>query len=165
LTVLTDLLDTAEKYVRHVIVENQEELLPVFELRNASGDSFVVGAPFVGDSPEEVADCKDMVAGVIRHLIIEHKIVAYSFMSEAWMIVRHKWTPGVSTAPADSADRVEVVMAIATDGAEYLHRRWLIKRKGKRCVDLTLDSTGETIEPSGRFDRLLTPLKKESVDL
>ena len=75
------------------------------------------------------------------------------------MIVRHKWTEGVSTAPADSADRIEVVMATAQDRADYRLRRWRIERDRRgKVVDLVLDVIeGDTPTPSGRFDGLLEP--------
>jgi len=154
---LTELLDLAEKHARTVLIERQDDLMPLFDLRDGEGRSMIFGGPFVGGSQEEVATFKDAIAELIRQKIIEHKIVAYSFMSEAWMIVRPAASP--EELPSECDDRVEVVIAMATDGVDYQHRRWLIERKGKRCVDLKLDSAGEMVEPTGRFDKLLNPTR------
>ena len=155
---LDQLLDAAEEHAQRVCIELQQQLIPLFDLRDADGNSYLVAGEFTGDNQDEVDRCKDAFAAFVRGKIAEHGIVAYSFMSEAWMIVRPEYTPGVSVRPAQADDRVEVVIAIATDGADYEMRRWLIKRRGEICVDLLLDkSEGETPRPWGRFDSLLRP--------
>lgn len=162
LPTLDQLLDAAEVHAKHVCIGLQQQLMPIFHLCDAKGQGFLIAGEFEGATPQEVINSKDAIADFVRLKIIEHKAVQYSFLSEAWMIVRQVWKPGISTPPADSADRVEVVIVIATDGKNYKSRRWLMKREGKKCVDLVLDTTlGETETRSGRFDNLLTP--KEEV--
>ncbi len=156
---LTDMLDLAEKHARTVLIERQDDLMPLFDLRDGDGHSYIFGGPFVGQDADEVAAFKDMIAETIRQQIIEHKIVAYLFMSEAWMVVRRNIPGKKLPLPSKCDDRVEIVMAMATDGVDYQHRRWLIKREGEKCVDLKLDSEGETVTPSGRFDKLLNPTR------
>jgi hypothetical protein len=155
---LTQLLDIAGDHARRILVEEQQdELLPTFDLRDAEGHGYLVMTQFVGKTRDEVIDCKDAIADQVRELIAKHKAVKYVFLSEAWMILRKVYREGISTPPADSADRIEVVIATATDGVDYQLRRWLIKRDGGKCVDLALDPAleGERQRPSGRFDNLL----------
>jgi hypothetical protein len=159
-TALTRLLDVAEKHARLICIEHQQELLPIFHLCGADGQSYIVAAPFEGDTRDEVTENKDAVAAFVRAMIAEKGIVSYAFISEAWMIVRQKWDARVSTPPSESADRVEVVIATAQDrDGHYEMRRWLIKRDGKKCVDLIVDVTEEEIAgPVGRFDGLFDHL-------
>ena len=139
---LAQLLDVAEDHARRVRIEHQQQIIPLFDLRDADGDSCLVAGEFTGDNQDEVDRCKDAFAAFVRGKIAEHAIVAYSFMSEAWMIVRQEYTPGVSVRPAAADDRVEVVIATAQDGEAYLLRRWLMKRdKRGRVIDLVRDST------------------------
>ena len=152
---LSEMLDIAGKHARMVIVGAQAQMIPLFDLRNAEGDSFLVAEQFVGATRAEVVDRKDAVAGFVREMIVRHKIIQYSFMSEAWMITRKDWKQGVSVPPSEADDRIECVIAMATDGKTYLSRRWLMKREGETCVDLVLDVDGPITMPAGRFDNLL----------
>lgn len=154
------LLDAAELHARTILIERQEPLMLMFHLSDAEGSAYIVSGEFTGETPDEVIESKDAVAAFVREVIAEHKIVNYSFMSEAWMIVRQQWTEGVSTAPSDSADRIEVVIATAQDRADYRFRRWRIERDRRgKVVDLVLDVTegGLLGKQSGRFDGLLEP--------
>lgn len=160
LPALAKMLDMAGKHAKTILVERQlPSMVPLFDLRDAEDQSYLVGAIFTGDTPQQVIDCKDAVAEMIRKLIIEHKIVRYAFLSEAWMIVRrNNWKEGISTPPSEAADRVEVVIATAQDRTNYMSRRWLLKRdKRGKAIDLVFgpEMEGETPAPSGRFDGLL----------
>ena len=154
------MLDFAGQHARTVLVGLQEQMIPIFHLFDAEGQSYVAAAEFSGDTYDEIIRCKDAVAQSVRRLIVEHKIVQYSFMSEAWMVVRSaEWEEGMSPPPSEADDRIEVVIVTATDGKAYKSRRWRIKRDGEKCVDLALDSTpAEEARPWGRFDSLLEPL-------
>jgi hypothetical protein len=157
---LTEMLDLAEDHARRVIIQQQMEMIPMFDLRNAEGLAFIVAGEFTGETREEVVACKDAIAALVRKMIAEHKVVQYSFLSEAWMIVRPPhWEEGMSPPPSEADDRIEVVMATATDGKTYLSRRWRIKREGVKAVDLVLDSADDELKtrPAGRFDRLMEP--------
>ena len=95
------MLDVAEQHAMRVIVKNQMELIPLFDLRDAEGQAYIVAGEFTGDTRDEVVTSKDAVAAFVRKLIGEHKIVQYSFLSEAWMIVRPgTWEEGMSPPPA-----------------------------------------------------------------
>ena len=156
---LSEMLDVAGAHARTILIDKQlGSMTPLFDLRDAEGNAHIVGGEFTGDTYEEEIACKDAFAALVRKLIIQHKIVQYSFMTEAWMIVRTKYTEGISTPPAESADRIEVVIATAQSGEDYQMRRWLLKRdKSGKAVDLVPDPMmeGETPTPSGRFDNLL----------
>ena len=137
---LDELLAAAELHARTILIERQEPLIPLFHLSDAEGDGYIVSGDFRGETPDEVIQSKDAVAAFVREVIAEHKIVNYSFLSEAWMIVRQKWTEGVSTPPSESADRIEVVIATAQSRTDYRLRRWRIERDRRgKVVDLALD--------------------------
>jgi hypothetical protein len=150
-TDLDRLLRVAEHHARTVLVTAQlGELTPLFHLVCPGTHDLIVQAPFHGD------DSKEAAAQEIRELIREHSVTAYMFVSEAWMIVRSA-EAGVSERAAQAKDRVEVVIAIATDGVDHKLRRWRIKRDKKgRCVDLALDSEAGESPGYGRFDNLFT---------
>jgi len=156
---LTLLLDAAENQARSVLIGTAEELIPVFLLQDAEGQDYLVATPFVGENADELAHVKDAVAYAVRRFIKTKKIVRYSFLSEGWLIVRPPGTEyDAGPPPSEAEDRVEVVLAIATDGVDYQARRWRIKRAGKRCAALVLDSMDDQKGPGGgRFDHLLTP--------
>ena len=164
LPTLAQMLDVAEDHARTVLVKNQlGSMIPVFDLRDAKGDARIVAGEFTGETPAEVVDTKDAIAKFVRTLIQEHDIVQYSFLSEAWMIVRKApadYIAGVSVPPSEADDRVEVVICTAQSRTDFAMRRWRIKRDKKGCVvDLVLDSNaGEKAKPSGRFDSLLEPV-------
>ena len=152
-TDLDRLLRVAEFHARMVLVTHQQDALtPLFHLVCPGTHDLIVATPFHGD------ESKDAVAQDIRKLIREHQATAYMFVSEAWMIVRSKDYVLGKERPATAKDRVEVVIAVATDGVDHKLARWRIKRDKKgRCVDLVLDSEGEDIgDRSGRFDNLFT---------
>jgi hypothetical protein len=156
---LTNLLDAAEAHARGILIGTAEELIPVFMLQDGADQGYLVATPFVGENANEVTHVKDAVAYAVRRMIKAKKIVRYSFLSEAWMIVRSReWQEGDGPTPSEAEDRIEVVMAIATDGVDYQARRWRIKRDGRTCADLVLDSMDDEKGPGGgRFDHLLTP--------
>lgn len=155
---LQRMLDVAGNHARTILVEKQQEsLLPLFDLRDVDGQGYIVGGEFRGDTPAEVIAAKDAVAAFVRRLCGEHKIVQYSFLSEAWMIKRKEWIEGVTPPPSEADDRVEVVIATATDGKDYICQRWLIKRQDGKVIDLVPDGLTDKIQPSGRFDKLLDP--------
>ena len=149
---LDRLLDVAETHARNTLVMfGMDELLPLFHLSCPGTHDHIIQVRFSGDAS------KDEAAQMIREKIRETGATAYMFLSEAWMVVRKEYT-AQSVRPADADDRVEVVLALATDGVDYRTRRWRIKRDRRgRCVDLKLDSTGgETRAGGGRFDNLFT---------
>jgi hypothetical protein len=147
---LTALLDAAETHAQHVLVDSgQDELLPLFHLCGPDGD-ILVATPFCGD------ESKDFAAHGVRQLIRQHRITRYSFLSEAWMIKRKSYLPGLGPRPSEADDRVEVVIATATDGVAHRYRRWRIKRDGTKCVALVRDDAADEVpaKTHGRFDNL-----------
>jgi hypothetical protein len=154
---LEAMLAMAESHARRVLVGTEDDLLPLFHLDNAKGESIVVATPFTGDTAKEVIQAKNMVADAVRELIKLHDVVRYSFLSEAWMTIRPLgWKEGMGPPPVDSDDRIEVVIVLATDGVAHRHRRWKIKREGAKCVDLILDvEADDEWTGGGRFDNLL----------
>jgi hypothetical protein len=156
---LGKLLDVAETHARAVLVGSEQQLPPIFDLEGADGQRYIVATPFSGEDADDVIGNKDMVARMVRELIREKGVVRYSFLSEAWMIVRpSSWQDGMGAPPSEADDRVEVVVALATDGVDYRARRWRIKRDGAQCIDLVFDSQDEEVSSGGgRFDNLLSP--------
>lgn len=151
---LNRLLDVAEMHARRILISfGADELTPLFHLVCPGTHDYCIATPFSGD------ESKDAAAQMVREKIRETGATAYMFLSEAWMITRE---PGYdlqrSQRPTDAPDRIEVVIAIATDGVGYKARRWRIKRGHRgQCVDLMLDSDSlEMRHGGGRFDNLFT---------
>jgi hypothetical protein len=72
------------------------------------------------------------------------------------MIKRKSYLPGLGPRPSEADDRVEVVIATATDGVAHRYRRWRIKRDGTKCVALVRDDAADEVpaKTHGRFDNL-----------
>ena len=153
-SVLDRLLNVAEVHARTTLVTlGMDELVPLFHLVCPGTHDYIMQARFSGD------EFKDEAAQIVREKIWETGATAYMFLSEAWMINRPPgYDPATSTRPSAADDRIEVVIAMATDGVGYKARRWRIMR-GQRgqCVDLVLDSKDDEIrQGGGRFDDLFT---------
>ena len=148
---LTMLLDAAEQHARQILVIcGEDELVPVFHLWGADGRHYLVGKPFDGERT------KRTTALAVRDMIREQGIVRYSFVSEGWAIVRSKEFITGPVRPSEADDRIEVVVAIATDGVDYKSRCWRIRRHEGRCIDLELDGNQCVAAGGGRFDNLFT---------
>jgi hypothetical protein len=157
---LHSMLDSINLFVHNALIGSSRELPPMFDLRDAENNSTIVVTPFIGETDEEVNRNKDFTAFLVRKKIIEHKITHYLYLSEGWAIIRNRdqYKPGISTTPSNSADRIEVVISFATDGATYLSSSWEIKRNGPVCIaliprEIKLERPPDTHK--GRFDNLL----------
>ena len=139
---LAQLLDVAEDHARRVRIEHQQQIIPLFDLRDADGDSCLVAGEFTGDNQDEVDRCKDAFAAFVRGKIAEHAIVISLLVHERGVDDR---TTGIYPQASRFGRRrltiliaSEVVIATAQDGEAYLFRRWLMKRdKRGRVIDLT----------------------------
>ena len=108
---LDQLLDVAGQHARAVVIGLQQQMMPLFHLFDAEGQGYLVAGEFTGGTNDEITQSKDAVAAFVRSLIVEHKIVRYSFLSEVWMIVRpREWEEGMSPGPTEADDRVEAVL-------------------------------------------------------
>lgn len=147
---LDELIELAEQQARLVILGLQMDLVPSWLLINQNKEVHIFGTPFHSRTEKMLA------AAYIRERIRQHKAVAYSFLSEAWMVTRplEEITEGFS--PRDEPDRREMVMAFATDGTEKRWKRWWLIRdwegKPERFEELAQDDFNQ---PEGWTTQML----------
>jgi hypothetical protein len=145
---LKNLADLAEAHARTVMIEFQMDLMPAWLLVDKHGKVHILGTPWQNNHGKAVAEAK------VKAFMREHEIVKYSFVVEAW---EAKALPGTDLEeipeeqlPRNRADRIEVVVACATDNARAEWRTWrtIRNRKGK-VIDLKLYRENSETEPEG----------------
>jgi len=125
---LKDLLDVAETHVRVVLEKlKMGSLVPTWLLVNQKDQVQLVGTPWEDDAQKEA------IARMLRKKMRTDSIVAYSFITEAWMAAGEEGIDYTEPVPEEKrarsrVDRIEVVLAFATDGKEQQSRSWAIKR-------------------------------------
>lgn len=128
------LVDLACDHAKGVMVGKQGNLIPVILAFDRSGDVLVVDCRWAND--EE----RGAIARAARHIMRERGVTAYSFVSEMWMAVPPPgWKPGdrLAERPKDRLDRMEGVVALATDGVNEAYGAWRTMRaEGGRCIEL-----------------------------
>jgi len=101
-----------------------------------NGKVSIAGTPWANRHERELAKV------YIARIFEERQVVAYSFLSEAWKAEAPKdWVPGqaLPVLPADNPDRIEVVIAMASDGKNEQWKTWKIKRDhNERVIALEL---------------------------
>jgi hypothetical protein len=146
------MLELAHGQAQNIIVGNKEQIMPVFMILTGDDKIVFVGTPWDGD------DQKDMAVVMLRELMREHKAVAYSFLTEAWVAPQPKgWkiSDPRGPAPVDRPDRKEVVLAMATNGTNTQYKSWDIVRDAKgNCIGLVEEKKITTFA-LGRFEGLL----------
>jgi hypothetical protein len=104
------------------------ELVPSWVFVQPDGSSKVLGTPWKDEAE------KHSTVAYVRAWMRNHGTVAYSLMVEAWkaQLDPGEWDPN-SKEPLPEAlharnrvDRIEVVIAFATDGKEIQYKEWQI---------------------------------------
>jgi hypothetical protein len=153
---LEEMIRLAEEQARRVLVGTKEQLIPQWLLASLDR-TMIVATPWGGD------DEKHLVIGVMRAMMREEQVHAYSLLVEAWF-AHEKVPEGTSPdsfkyrglPPSQRPDRKESVVAMATNRyGKHLHRHWeIVRGKKGKCVDLKrMDGPEDQI--SGIFDNLL----------
>lgn len=124
--ILEKLLTIAETHARAVLIGLGQPLMPTWCLIDRKGNPHVIGTPWRTDLQKEQAEHK------MRKEMRKLRVLAYSFVTEAWMARAPKeWVPGhkLEVAPRDNPLRKEVVIAAAIDRhGNELWRIWDIRR-------------------------------------
>lgn len=150
---LDNMLDMAFKHAQTTLIGSKESLIPAFLVVPENDQPFIVGVPF---PPHPFA--KEIVIEAMRALMLDRRAIQYSFVSEAWAasISNEELDSGHYDPPSQSPHRVEVVIALATDGVETKYRQWKIIRGAKgKCVALEPDAIAAGMPVESRFEGLL----------
>lgn len=156
MTDLDKLLDSAHQQARRILLgKADEQLVAMWVLANRDDQLMVIATPFEGPFQ------KDLVAIYMRQFMVDHDIVAYSFLTEAWVVVLedkdHAEAKGV--IPSQDPRRVEVVLACACTADDSKLKMWKMRRdKSGRVTALVEDKhvSGSGIHTFfGRFGDLL----------
>jgi hypothetical protein len=128
---LTQLVELAGRHAESVLIGLGEDLMVTWLMVDADGKTtHILGTPWKDDLEKELTRL------AIRAYIRVHKITAYSLVTECWAASAPKgWKPGEPhIRSSEHPDRVEIVIAVATNGKETLWRKWLIKRDSNERV-------------------------------
>jgi hypothetical protein len=107
---LKEIAEHALKTAKQLIVA-EGRLMPVFVLYNASGEQYVVGAPWNDDADKQI------MVSALRGFMAKMQITQYVHVSEAWGASVDK-TTGPELAklrPSERNDRQEVIVVTASD--------------------------------------------------
>jgi alkylated DNA nucleotide flippase Atl1 len=124
MTKLEQLVEMAGTHARAVLTVLNQSVVPTWVLIDDKGKISITATSWTDE--REKATCVAMMRARMR----EEKIVAYSVVAEAWSAVQPKgWkVTDPHVRPSEDPQRVEIVLALATDGKETEWRRWRIER-------------------------------------
>ena len=154
---LDQLLDLAEQQARRVLIGTKEQLLPCFALVDKDGATYIVGVPFSNEIQKQLGLAK------VKQFAKQYRAVAYSFITEAWMSPEKVAPENVSPEgsvllreprPREHPHRIEVVMAMASNGVVSKMRQWRMVRD-YRGRTKALEPEGDIDEFRSRFDNIL----------
>jgi hypothetical protein len=122
--VLSNLLKWAGEHAHNVLVEAQQDMIPCWAFFDGENNLNIVGTPWSNDKEKEI------IGKQIRHMLRAKKATAYSLVVEAWAArMPPGWKMGDPRIESRRhPDRIEIVVAFATDGETTLWRRWETKR-------------------------------------
>jgi hypothetical protein len=152
---ITDsLLDLAEQQARMVLLELKQELMASWVMLGADHKFEIIATPWKNDLEKELSH------KMLRAFVRKKQIVAYSFLSEAWVAIAPAgWSPGQPMAeaerPMQRADRKEVVLAFASDGATKEWRVWEIIRDWQEQIITLASRPLPEASPAGWVTELL----------
>ena len=145
---LKDLVNLAGTHARTVMIGLQQDLVPVWLCIDKDGQPVIIATPWSNDREKALAKRK------MKTYMRDHGIDSYSFVTEAWQATVPAGTDldelTESDRPTNRADRIEVVVACATDNAHAEWRMWKTIRNSKgQVVDLERLQTDSEREPEG----------------
>lgn len=151
---LETLVKMAYDQAKRVIIEHKKPLMPTWLIVDDKGRAFVMGTPWKDDLD------KMMIEVMLRYEFKERKTVAYSVVTEAWMSRCKMSEKGPFPRPSKDPDRIEVVIACATDGKTKVLRSWEIKRNHLELA-VKLEELPEVHEEVQAESWMLTLLEEE----
>jgi hypothetical protein len=124
MTNLEQLVELAGTHARTVLTLLNKPLIPTWVLVDDKGKVSIIATAW--DDQREKETCVAMMRTRMR----EERIVAYSMVTEAWSATQPKgWkVTDPHVPPSQNPQRVEIVLALATNGKETEWRRWRIER-------------------------------------
>jgi hypothetical protein len=126
---LSDLIVLAEKHARIVLIEKKmDQLIPSWLLVDNEGDGIIFGTPWQ-DREEKL-----IYREIVRELMKEKKIIAYSFVSEVWMA--NGLVEGRIVPASKHPGKKEAIIILATDGKD---KKW-------RTLDIIRNDLGQVVE-------------------
>lgn len=148
------LISLAEQQARNVLLVLHQPLMPTWVIIDKHGRPHICGTPWENDREK-------YLAGLAMKLQMRKLgAKAYSFITEAWCAQAPKdWDPDTPLPEKDRAmnqpDRLEVVIAFATDGDQCEWRRWTIRRNWNEQI-ICLEPAQDNFEkPEGWIAELL----------
>jgi hypothetical protein len=123
---LQELMELAFRRASKKLLRPRGELTPFFVLVGPTGERQVI------DTPSDDQLEKWLFLETMRKRMRENGTVAYAFIAEAWR-APDEWESRqpVIARPSKHPDKVEVVMASATDGFSSVWGQWDIRRDAK----------------------------------
>jgi hypothetical protein len=150
------MLTLMERHAHRVLLKKHEpSLTPMYHIIPAVGQHLIIGCNW------KDTDEKLIALEFIKQKAIECHATQIGFISEVWMVKYDNPSPDLLVdPPSESPNRVECVLAVATDGFETMSKSWRIIRDkpGGKIVKLSLEDIPTNINMAGRMiDGLLPP--------
>lgn len=123
---LDRMLDLAEGHARRVLLEkHQADIMPCFLCQRADNEIGILMAPFSNRAEKHAMMLE------ARKFMRENRVVRYSFMTGGWAAAQPKdFKAGddPKLMPSEDPNRIEVVIALATEGIDTKYREWTLTR-------------------------------------
>jgi hypothetical protein len=137
-----------------VLLQLKQDLMPSWVMFTRDHKVEIIATPWRNDLEKRLSERS------LRDLVRKKQIVAYSFLSEAWLATAPTdWSPDKplpeAERPAQRADRTEGVIAFASDGTIKEWRVWeIIRDWEEQIITLRQRPLREGV-PSGWVTELL----------
>jgi hypothetical protein len=150
---LISLVEMAGDHAKFVLIKMRQHLMPQWLLINKVGKVELIATPWSNERE------KDRVAKHLRKYIRESQIEAYSVVLEAWTArMPEGWKEGDPRPPNwMRPDRMEMVVAFATDGFSVECRQWTIQRDHLENVRALAPREDPAVGLGGWMTELLSP--------
>ena len=135
---LDDLLHIGLDHARRVLIDEQEEVVPMFLIVTGENFSFVSAG---ADGPAQ----SETLLMALQDRVHSGEVDAFCFLSEAWMEVQDH-PPRPDEPPSlDVTDRIEAVCCRAESRRGWTVRAWrIVRSEDGACVRLDEMATSET---------------------
>jgi len=152
------LLEVISEYMHNMLLNKKDgEIMPTWLCVTREGQKLMLATPWRDDQEKE-----DQVARVRVFMKLKN-VVCYAFVDEMWMahVTKEEFEDPHTQRPKDRVDRIEIVMAFATNNQECVYRQWDIKRNYEGTViELPEKPLVSKDGEEGQFSSWLTQLLK-----
>lgn len=155
---LDELLQALTEHAQNILIERHEEsLMPMYHI--VGDEQLIIGCPWTNEK-EKVATLRTIKAEAKKQ-----NATMIGFVCEMWMTV-HDTSVDVTKVvpPSQSPDRIEGVLAVATDGTDTKANCWKIVRAEDNTILCLVPQVYPDKIHSGRMVDGLLPVRKKAIN-